>query len=244
LPPERRLHARHRRRALLLLSLALVTGGMAASSVRSRVREVEAQVGPLVPVVVAVRDLGANVRLSGGRIHRALEVRRVPQRFVPRDAASSLEELVGARTAVPLKAGAYVSISELDADGSRAPGGAVAMKPGERAVAVEVTTADALGEVPPGTRVDVVVSSGEGSEGRSFVALADVELLTLRAGGIGQQRDEGERGPRSTATLRVTLSQAISLTAASNFAHEVRLLARPPGDHGAAPREPAGVGSG
>jgi pilus assembly protein CpaB len=32
------------------------------------------------------------------------------------------------------------------------------------------------------------------------------------------------------ATLRVTARQAVYLTAAETFAHEVRLLVRPPGD--------------
>jgi len=34
----------------------------------------------------------------------------------------------------------------------------------------------------------------------------------------------------ATATLRVTLKQAVYLTAAQNFAREVRLLPRAPGD--------------
>ena len=40
----------------------------------------------------------------------------------------------------------------------------------------------------------------------------------------------GEGAADSVATLRVTLRQAVYLTAAENFAREVRLLARPPGD--------------
>jgi pilus assembly protein CpaB len=36
------------------------------------------------------------------------------------------------------------------------------------------------------------------------------------------------------ATLRVTVRQAVYLTAADNFAREIRLLARPPGDRSAA----------
>jgi len=37
-------------------------------------------------------------------------------------------------------------------------------------------------------------------------------------------------GPTSLATLRVTVRQAIYLAAADNFAREIRLLVRPPGD--------------
>jgi pilus assembly protein CpaB len=41
-------------------------------------------------------------------------------------------------------------------------------------------------------------------------------------------------GGTGLATLRVTLRQAIYLTAADNFAREIRLLPRPPGDRSAA----------
>ena len=64
------------------------------------------------------------------------------------------------------------------------------------------------------------------------MALAGVELLRWRAdpaGGYGDADAEGG-GPSALATLRVTLRQAVYLTAADNFAREVRLLARPPGD--------------
>jgi pilus assembly protein CpaB len=74
----------------------------------------------------------------------------------------------------------------------------------------------ALGGVLPGARVDVVVSTQTpDGGGRTFVALENVELLDLS-------------GP--IATLRATARQAVYLTAAANFAHQIRLLARPPGD--------------
>ena len=40
----------------------------------------------------------------------------------------------------------------------------------------------------------------------------------------------------ATATLRVTMRQAVYLTAAQNFAREVRLLSRPAGDRSRAGR--------
>ena len=84
--------------------------------------------------------------------------------------------------------------------------------------------------------MDVVVSTEPGGTGgRSFVALADVELLALRddsaASAYGGADDEAPRGaPSALATLRVTLRQAVYLTAADNFGREIRLLVRPPGD--------------
>jgi pilus assembly protein CpaB len=91
------------------------------------------------------------------------------------------------------------------------------------------------------------------------MALAGAELLRLGAGaggqGYGGEGPGGEgygargtevedaggaatdgslSGPTALATLRVSLRQAVYLTAADNFAREIRLLARPPGDRSAA----------
>jgi pilus assembly protein CpaB len=82
------------------------------------------------------------------------------------------------------------------------------------------------------------------------VALENVELLALRAASADPSELDAGAGPDETpadaatavATLRVTLRQALYLTAAQNFAREVRLLPRPAGDTGRAGR--AAVGSG
>jgi len=102
--------------------------------------------------------------------------------------------------------------------------------------------------------VDVLVSTeGREGAGRSFLTLEAVELLDLRPGAGGGEGDaeEGE-GPvtregaaaaaSATATLRVTTRQAVYLTAAQNFAREVRLLPRPPGDRSRAGRAAVGAG--
>jgi pilus assembly protein CpaB len=223
-----------RRRGLLLLCVALACGGLAAAQVAKRERSVEARVGPLVPVLVAARDLDSGARLSAG----ALELRRVPARFVPPDALGSAPQVAGARTAVPVSAGAYVTSGLLEAGGA-AEGGELLAR-GERTV--EVGVSGGSGTPPaPGARVDVLVSTESGAGGgRTFVALADVELVSLQADPAGGYADpEDETGSASTAlaTLRVTLRQAVYLTAADNFGREIRLLARPPGDRSGAAGE-------
>jgi pilus assembly protein CpaB len=102
---------------------------------------------------------------------------------------------------------------------------------------VGVSGGGMLEALAPGTRVDVVVSTepGEGGgAGRTHVALVDVQLLALRGdpagGAYGAAGDEASPVPGALATLRVTLRQAVYLTAADNFGREIRLLARPPGD--------------
>jgi pilus assembly protein CpaB len=222
-----------RRRGLLLLAVALASGGLAASQVAERERQVEERVGPLVPVLVAARDLTSGARIG----ERALAVRRVPARFVPPDAIGAAAEVAGARTAVPVAAGSYLTAGQLDPAGGGGPGGAGSqLGPGERTVEVGVSGGGTLGALAPGARVDVVVSTepgGGGAAGRTFVALADVQLLDLRSapgGAYSAAADEASPGPAALATLRVTLRQAVYLTAADNFGREIRLLARPPGD--------------
>ncbi len=74
--------------------------------------------------------------------------------------------------------------------------------------------------------------------GRTALALEDVELLGLEAGegGVGP----GDDAATATATLRVTLRQAVYLTSAQNFAREIRLLPRAPGDRRRSGRVEAG----
>jgi len=224
---------------LLLLSVALASGGLAASQVHERERQAAEQIGPSVDVLVAARDLPA-----GGRIVRgAVAVRAVPARFVPPEALASTAGVVGARLAVPVSAGSYLSagllrgIEEGDAEGG--------VRRGERAVTVEVAGGSALadlaggsaaGNLASGLRVDVLVSTETGAgAGRTVMALAGAELLRLGETAAGYADPEAaasaSTGPTALATLRVTLRQAIYLTAADNFAREIRLLARPPGDH-------------
>ncbi len=228
-----------RRRGLLLLSVALASGGLAASQVHQRERSVAERVGPAVPVLVAARDLRAGARVSG----RSAAVRRVPARYVPRDALASASGVVGARLAVPVAAGGYLTAGLFEASNSQHRGGG-GVGPGWRAVGVRVRAAAGLAV---GSRVDVLVSTESGAGGgRTLVALAGAELLRLEAGAGTAATPEGPAaggpgaagagavGPTALATLRVTLRQAVYLTAADNFAREIRLLARPPGDRSAA----------
>jgi pilus assembly protein CpaB len=65
-----------------------------------------------------------------------------------------------------------------------------------------------------------------------------VELLALRddssAANYGDADAEAAPAAGALATLRVTVRQAVYLTAADNFGREIRLLVRPPGDHSTA----------
>jgi pilus assembly protein CpaB len=215
-----------RRRGLLLLSLAVASGGLAASQVRERERSVDAKVGPLVPVVVAARELPPDEPLRPAD----MTIERVPARYVPPDALGAPARLAGARPAVPVAAGAYITAGLLQGATAAAEG---PLRPGERAVELAVS-GGASSVSGPGLRVDVLVSTQRhDGAGRTYVALENVPLLDLRPlGGGGVPVDEAVDQPTATAvaTLLVTARQAVYLTAAETFAHEVRLLTRPPGD--------------
>jgi pilus assembly protein CpaB len=226
----------------VLLSLAVACGGLAASRVHTRASEVEAAVGSLVPVVVTRTEVP-----PGGRLRAAhLAVRQVPERFAPRDALVSPEQVVGQRVAGALAAGGYVTAGALTSGAAAQESAGAPIRRGERSVDVAVAGEEALAGAPAGTRVDVVVTTEPrtGAAGRTYLALQDVELLGARsAEGTGGTGGEGAAAHATTvASLRVTLREAIYLTAAQSFARELRLLVRAPGDKRAA--GPLAVGAG
>jgi pilus assembly protein CpaB len=209
-----------RRRAIALLGLALLLGGLAASDVARREGAVRAQLGPTVEVLVARTDLPAGRDLTS----RDLAVRRVPARYAPIGAGTVPETLIGRRLAAAVPRGGYLGAGQLET----APDVAgPAVHKGERAA--EVVGLGAPGLIVPGARVDVLVTrDGEGGAvAGTELALEDVEVLAAHAAGSGV-RDDG--GRRVAATLRVTVRDAVYLAAAQSFAREVRLLPRAAGD--------------
>jgi pilus assembly protein CpaB len=216
-----------RRRGLLLLAVALASGGVAASRVHDRERRADEQLGPAVHVLVAARDVRAGDRVT----REAVAVRSVPTRFVPPDALGSPRSVLGARATAPVPAGGYLTTAAFAEGGGQSGGGPI-LRRGERAVTVEVTSGGGVDELAPGARVDVLVSTESGAGGgRTTMALADAELLQIAANSAGaaQSSTDPSAAPTALATLRVTLRQAIALTEADNFAREIRLLPRPGG---------------
>jgi pilus assembly protein CpaB len=211
-----------RRRALLLIGLALALGGIAASDVAGREAKVRRELGPAVDVVVARRALPAGRRLTSGD----LAVRRVPARYAPAGATGRRGDVLGQRPAAPIPAGADVTaalLSTAERGGAGAP-----VRPGERVADVVAVGSPEL--VSAHARVDVLVTTEArpSRPARTFVALEDVEVLAAAPA----ERGTGETaGPRVAVALRVTARQAVFLAAAQGFARELRLLPRAPGDH-------------
>lgn len=209
------------RRAALLLGLALLLGGLAASDVSRREAALRASLAPLVDVVVAGEDLAPRHRLR----LRDLAIRRLPARYAPVGAATVPEELLGRRLAVPVPAGAPLGVAQLH-DPRTTAGAPVAH--GERAVEVVGLGSPQL--VTAGARVDVLVTRDRdsGADAGTELALEDVEVLGARPAAAAGAASDGS--PRVAATLRVDVRQAVYLAAAEAFAREVRLLPRAIGD--------------
>jgi pilus assembly protein CpaB len=212
-----------RRRALLLLALATLLGTLAAGSVGRREAALQRALGPRVPVLVTRAPVPAGAPLASARP----VLRMLPRRFAPPDPVAGADALEGARAAVALPAGSYVTEAALRAAplATQAPIGA-----GERVA--EVVAQGDPAAVVPGARVDVVVTreaSGD-QPGGTTLALEDVEVLAARAVQAPSGQDASD-GAHVLASLRVSVRQAVYLAAAQSFARELRLLARAPGDH-------------
>lgn len=214
-----------RRRAVLLVGLALLLGGLAASDVARREAALHREIGPLVPVVVARAALPRGTSLSPAR----LAVRRIPARFVPAGAVAATGELTGLRTAIAIPTGGLVAGTAVDDGEQAAPGAPI--RPGERVADVVAVGSPEL--VQPGSHVDVLVSreGQDGGAGRTALALEDVEVLSAHPAAAAAAGDSAAGGAsRVAASLRVTVRQAVFLAAAQSFAREIRLLPRAAGD--------------
>lgn len=207
-----------RRRAALLLGLALLLGGLAASDVSRRERAIARELGPPVPVMVAARALRAGALLGAGD----LAVRRVPSRYVPAGAYATAVDLEGRRIAVAVASGTDLVPALLAVEGD---GAGPRLHAGERAADIVAVGSPRL--VKAGGRVDVAITSEgtDGQPGRTSLALRDAEVLSARA--VSQASSGDSAGSERVAvSLRVTLPQALALAEAQSFARELRVLPR------------------
>jgi len=218
---------KRRARALAMLGAAAICAGIAASAANDYTNEVRAQVGPLVPVVVARSEIAKGKLITSRSLSTYLTERRIPERFVPPSALRVASSALGYRALTTIRPGDYLSETSLGAGGERRPPAAAGS--GGRLVQVPIAGAQTLGPaLHPGSRVDVLITTERGAATpRTYLALQRVELVDFRATSqtVGESDDRG-----ATATLRVTLPQAVLLTAARNFARELRLVPRPDGD--------------
>lgn len=212
-----------RRRAAVFLLLALGAAGLGAILVEGYGSNVARGYGPLRPVVVLSAGVHGGKPLAPREIARALEVRRIPARFVPPGALVAPEEALGLVPRLSLVRGSYLLATELRPPG-RHRAGRPGLGRGRRPVEISVSGADALRAARSGPargKVDIVITTeprGPGP-GRTYVAAARVPLLALRP-----EADGPGAGGLAAATLGLTRAQALRLIAAESFARKLTLL--------------------
>jgi Flp pilus assembly protein CpaB len=212
-----------RGRAVAFFALALVAAALAAAIADGYGSSVVRGYGALRPVVVAAANLPRAKAIGPEQVSAALELRRVPERFVPPGALAAPEEALGLVPALSLPAGSYLLASQLHSP-RRRRSGALGLGSARHPVEISVSGADALlaaGPVGAGAKVDVVVTTEPSGPGRArtYVAAAGVPLIGLGPGGDGPGP-----GGLAAATLGLTKSQALELIAAESFARQITLL--------------------
>jgi Flp pilus assembly protein CpaB len=212
-----------RGRAVAFLLLALTAAAIAAGLANGYGSSVARGYGELRPVVVLAAGLPTGEPIGPKEASSALEVRRVPARFVPAGALAAPGDALGLAPKTALPAGSYLLAAQLRPPG-RGRSASAGLGGDRRPVEIAVSGAGALlaaGPARAGARVDVVVTeepAGAGP-GRTYVAAAAVPLIALAPGPDGPGP-----GGLSSATLGLTRKQALKLIAAQNFARQVTLM--------------------
>jgi Flp pilus assembly protein CpaB len=221
-----------RARAAAFAVAALACAALSAGLAGGYHSDVVAQLGPLRPVVVAREPLPADRPLEPDDIARSLEVRRIPERFVPPGAVAVPADALGQAPAAPISAGTYLLSDQLRPPSAERSDRPPELGAGRRPVEITVAGAGALTSRPPrGQRVDVIVTTEPGpggGDGRTYVAAESVALLDLRSDGAAGSGDPLAGPPAQTwvATLALTRAQALRLIQAESFARSVRLIGR------------------
>lgn len=229
---------RSKRRGIVLLLLAGSSAMLSASLVARHTDEVNAQLGPLKEVLLAGRDLPRGTVLTAANSNRFLETRLVAERFVPRESYSSPVQVMGMTAKVEIPSGTYINSGQLSI-GRQAP--APEAEAGQRLVEIPVAGSRELaGMIGPGSYVDLLITVERG-DGSSLTYLAYEDLPVVAQVRSNEYGDAGKLGGddesgRMAVTLRVSVRTAVHLTAAENFAKQIRALPRPPGDRSRAGR--------
>jgi Flp pilus assembly protein CpaB len=213
------------RRGMLWIALGLLlAAGAAVATMRLSARS-----APTTTVLVARVAIPAGTLLDAARAQELLALAAVPADLRLAGLLRDPRLVLGRRTAAPVAGGEPLTEAAL---GGAAGTGPAPLGPGERALAIPLQgpVGSAAGVVPGG-RVDVVASAGDGAGGRSVVIASGAEVMAVN---VDDQAVERGQGNGLSVTLRVSLHTALRLSAALNFAREVRVLVRPPAERGSA----------
>ena len=207
----------------LWLLLALVFGAtatfMALGWMKTQSQRVVQQ-APKIPtsaVVVVAKDIDAASAIRADQ----LSVVQWPQNTCPKGGFTSVEELAGRVTTLPMNAGEPVLEPKLAPQGT--PAGMVALvSPHKRAMTVKVDEASGVaGFIIPNNHVDVVMAINRGEYSND--PLAKVVLTNLRVLGTGQKiiqkEPDGKPQVVPTVTLEVSPEEGERLALAASEGH-------------------------
>jgi Flp pilus assembly protein CpaB len=219
-----------RARAIGFASAAAICAGLAAGSGGGAPGDVASEYGELREVVATTATLPAGRTLGRTAVADALEVRRVPERFLAPDALTSPAQALGRRPLTTIPAGGYLLASQFRAPADHPGEADHGLRDGRTPVEISVQGAAPLAGAR-NRRVDVVVTTEggpAGGPGRTYVAAEGVELLDLRA---AAEDADGATLPASStepwvATLALDHAEALRLIHAESFARELRLIGR------------------
>lgn len=206
--------------------LALAAAAMAAAIADGYGSRVARSYGALRPVVVVREALPTGLPIGPKKLESALEVRRVPVRFVPPGTLTRPQDALGLAPRTDLAPGSYLGAAALRPPAAGGDPVLPGLRKGQRPVEISATgTGALLSEATRGRRplVDVVVTSEPSarSEGRTYVAASGVPVLAVDPTGT-----RPAAGGPVAVTLGLTRQQALELIAAENFARQVALLPR------------------
>jgi pilus assembly protein CpaB len=215
------------RRFLVVLGAALLVAAAAGAGVFRALRVAEARARvPMLPLLVAARDLPEGHRITAADTRRA----EVPRDTRPAAAYEHPDSVVGRVTRVAVFAGEALVPGRLAPEGAGA-GLEVKIAPGKRAMAVKIDeVAGVSGLVQPNSRVDVLVTlRDDGDRDRQHAKLFMANMRVLSVGTALERGPDGRPLDATTVALEVSPAEAEQLAVAAN-AGKIQLVLRGYGD--------------
>ncbi|MFJ7075058.1 Flp pilus assembly protein CpaB [Streptomyces sp. NPDC098781] len=212
------------RRGVILLLLSIVCALGAFAGVLSVINDVKSKVGPEVTAYQLKRNVAPYTPLSAGQFEKI----EMPERWLSKNAVTSLREIQGKIAVTTLKQGSLLQ-SDMIVDQP-------ALQSGEQEIAIMIDAATGVaGKITPGSKVNVYATfegknDGDPDQAKLIVENARVidvgELTSLKP-----DEDDGGRQPVEAVPITFALEpiDAQRITYAESFADEVRLALVAPG---------------
>lgn len=211
------------RRGILLMVMAAVAAVVVFFALSTYVANVNSQVGSKATAFKLTGDLPAFSELGSAQVEEV----DVPERWMADTAVTDLSQLQGRKIAFNAKKGTIVTSDMLVPPSD--------LSPTEREIAINVDPVTGVaGRVQPGDYVDIyaVFSDVEGLPKQVRVLVRNVRVISV--GGSQTVRTNDDNGDSESEVVPVSLAlepnDALSVTYASAFAEEVRLVKLPTGN--------------